>query len=144
MRRMRADKFSRELMQEHVLTAMDLIYPMFVIEGDSAREPVDSMPGVERVSINELEKEAEEIYEHLKSVMSKFLTYDIDYFGYMLYDSVVPESVRKQKPFYERAPHSKATECIDRLAEKLIGGATERHSGSSAVYNFFKRLFQAK
>ena len=61
MRRMRADKFSRELMQEHVLTAMDLIYPMFVIEGDSAREPVDSMPGVERVSINELEKEAEQI-----------------------------------------------------------------------------------
>ena len=61
MRRMRADKFSRELMQEHVLTASDLIYPMFVIEGDSAREPVDSMPGVERVSINELEKEAEQI-----------------------------------------------------------------------------------
>ncbi len=61
MRRMRADKFSRDLMQEHVLTAMDLIYPMFVIEGDSAREPVDSMPGVERVSINELEKEAVQI-----------------------------------------------------------------------------------
>lgn len=61
MRRMRADKFSRELMQEHVLTTTDLIYPMFVIEGDSAREPVDSMPGVERVSINELEKEAEQI-----------------------------------------------------------------------------------
>ncbi len=63
MRRMRASKFSRELMQEHVLTASDLIYPMFVIEGESVREPVTSMPGVERVSINELEKEAEQIFQ---------------------------------------------------------------------------------
>ena len=63
MRRMRANKFSRELMQEHVLTASDLIYPMFVIEGESVREPVTSMPGVERVSINELEKEAGQIFQ---------------------------------------------------------------------------------
>ena len=61
MRRMRADKFSRELMQEHALAVSDLIYPMFVIEGKSVREPVASMPGVERVTIDELEKESEHI-----------------------------------------------------------------------------------
>ena len=60
MRRMRADDFSRRLMRENVLTADDLIYPMFVIEGDNQRETVASMPGVERVSIDLLVKEAQE------------------------------------------------------------------------------------
>lgn len=60
MRRMRADEFSRRLMREHVLTANDLIYPMFVIEGEDQREAVASMPGVERVSIDLLIKEAQE------------------------------------------------------------------------------------
>ena len=63
MRRMRASKFSRELMQENVLTPADLIFPMFVIEGSSVREPVASMPGVSRMSIDELEKEAEQIHK---------------------------------------------------------------------------------
>ena len=61
MRRMRRDDFSRRLMRENVLTANDLIYPMFVIEGKGQREAVPSMPGVERVSIDELVKEAEEV-----------------------------------------------------------------------------------
>ncbi len=59
MRRMRRDDFSRRLMRESVLTADDLIFPMFVIEGKQQREAVPSMPGVERVSIDELVKEAE-------------------------------------------------------------------------------------
>lgn len=63
MRRMRASAFSRALMQENVLTVSDLIYPMFIIEGKAKREPVASMPGVERVSLEELEKEAEAIYK---------------------------------------------------------------------------------
>ena len=42
MRRMRRDDFSRRLMREHVLTADDLIYPVFVIDGDGRREPVAS------------------------------------------------------------------------------------------------------
>ncbi len=57
-RRMRRDDFSRRLMRETVLTANDLIYPVFVHELDG-REAVASMPGVERVSIDELLKVAE-------------------------------------------------------------------------------------
>jgi len=58
---MRRDDFSRRLMSENVLTANDLIYPMFVLEGEGQREAVASMPGVERVSIDLLLKEAEEL-----------------------------------------------------------------------------------
>jgi porphobilinogen synthase len=60
-RRMRRDDFSRRLMRENILTANDLIYPMFVLEGEGQREAVASMPGVERVSIDLLLKEAEEL-----------------------------------------------------------------------------------
>lgn len=63
MRRMRAAKFSRALMQEHTLTTSDLIYPMFVTEGEALRQAVPSMPGVERVSIDELVKESEHILQ---------------------------------------------------------------------------------
>lgn len=59
MRRMRKDDFSRRLMREHVLSASDLIYPIFVIEGESTRQAVDSMPGVERLTVDELVTEAE-------------------------------------------------------------------------------------
>lgn len=61
MRRMRRDAFSRRLMREHRLTADDLIYPVFVLEGSGQREAVASMPGVERLSIDELLKEAAEL-----------------------------------------------------------------------------------
>jgi len=54
MRRMRRDEFSRRLMREHVLTAADLIYPVFIIEGKARTELVASMPGVERVTIDKL------------------------------------------------------------------------------------------
>ena len=60
MRRMRRNDFSRRLMRESQLTAADLIYPMFIIEGDGVREPVASMPGIDRVSIDELVKDAGE------------------------------------------------------------------------------------
>ena len=59
MRRMRQDNFSRRLMREAVLTTADLIYPVFVIEGKLSREPIPSMPGVERLSLDELAKEAQ-------------------------------------------------------------------------------------
>jgi len=61
MRRMRADDFSRRLMRETVLTPDDLIYPVFVIEGENQVEAVPSMPGVERMSIDLLVKEAREL-----------------------------------------------------------------------------------
>ena len=62
-RRMRRDAFSRRLMREHRLTADDLIYPVFVREGEGRREPVASMPGVERLSVDELLREAETCLE---------------------------------------------------------------------------------
>lgn len=60
LRRMRRDDFSRRLMRENHLHSDDLIYPMFVIEGNNQREAVASMPGVERVSIDQLLLEAEQ------------------------------------------------------------------------------------
>ncbi|MDI3489956.1 MAG: porphobilinogen synthase [Thauera sp.] len=54
MRRMRRDDFSRRLMRENVLTANDLIFPVFVLDGEQRTESVASMPGVERVSIDRL------------------------------------------------------------------------------------------
>jgi porphobilinogen synthase len=60
MRRMRRDDFSRRLMCEHTLTANDLIYPAFVLDGQNKREPVASMPGVERLSLDLLLSVAED------------------------------------------------------------------------------------
>lgn len=59
MRRMRASNFSRRMMRETVLSADDLIWPTFVIEGKNCSEPVASMPGVERLSIDRLLLQAE-------------------------------------------------------------------------------------
>ena len=61
MRRMRRDAFSRRLMRETHLASDDLIYPMFVLEGTGQREAVPSMPGIERVSIDLLLREAEQL-----------------------------------------------------------------------------------
>ena len=60
MRRMRRDIFSRRLMCEHTLTADDLIYPVFVLEGAGRTEAVASMPGVERMSLDRLLPVAEQ------------------------------------------------------------------------------------
>ncbi|MBP7394195.1 MAG: porphobilinogen synthase [Zoogloea sp.] len=60
MRRMRRDDFSRRLMREHRLSADDLIYPVFVLEGEQIVQPVASMPGVSRVSLDNLLRIAEE------------------------------------------------------------------------------------
>jgi len=54
MRRMRHDEFSRRLMRETQLTVDALIYPIFVVEGTKQRQPIGSMPGIERLSIDEL------------------------------------------------------------------------------------------
>ena len=54
MRRMRRNDFSRRLMREHVLTANDLIYPVFVLDGKNRTEKVASMPGVDRMTVDKL------------------------------------------------------------------------------------------
>jgi porphobilinogen synthase len=61
MRRMRRDDFSRRLMRETTLTAADFIYPVFVMEGSKQRVAVPSMPGVERMTVDELVREAEAV-----------------------------------------------------------------------------------
>ena len=63
MRRLRKQDFTRKLVAENSLTASDLIYPMFVLEGVNKKEVVSSMPGVERLSIDLLVKEAHELVE---------------------------------------------------------------------------------
>jgi porphobilinogen synthase len=61
MRRMRRDEFSRRLMRETVLTPADFIYPVFVMEGSGQRVAVSSMPGIERLTVDELVREAESV-----------------------------------------------------------------------------------
>jgi porphobilinogen synthase len=60
---MRRDDFSRRLMRESHLSADDFIYPVFVMEGQRQRVPIPSMPGIERVTIDELLKEAAELVD---------------------------------------------------------------------------------
>ncbi|HEX9073105.1 MAG TPA: porphobilinogen synthase [Pseudolabrys sp.] len=59
MRRNRRAEWARRMVREHVLTTDDLIWPLFVMDGDNARTPVPSMPGVERLSVDQAVREAE-------------------------------------------------------------------------------------
>lgn len=63
LRRMRQSDFSRRLMRENKLSVDDLIYPVFVLEGENQREPIASMPGVERLSLDLLLREAETVFK---------------------------------------------------------------------------------
>ncbi len=62
MRRLRRQDFSRRLVRETQITPSDLIYPMFVLEGQNQRQTVASMPGVERLSLDLLQQEAKQLY----------------------------------------------------------------------------------
>lgn len=64
LRRLRSDDFSRRLMRETVITTDDLIYPVFVIEGSGESQPVPSMPGVSRVTIDLLLRDAESLVKN--------------------------------------------------------------------------------
>jgi porphobilinogen synthase len=102
MRRMRRDAFSRALMREHTVTASDLIYPVFVLDGQHQRQQVASMPGVERVSIDLLLKVAEEAVHLGIPVLALFPMVDA---SLKTYDGVeatnpeglVPRAVRELK-----------------------------------------------
>lgn len=76
MRRMRRDDFSRRMMREHRLTADDLIYPVFVVDGQRKREAVASMPGVERLSLDLVLPVAEECVALGIPVMALFPVID--------------------------------------------------------------------
>ena len=71
-RRNRRDDFTRRLVREHTLTANDFIYPVFIAEGRGLRQPVPSMPGVERLSIDTLLPVAEQCLELGIPVLSLF------------------------------------------------------------------------
>lgn len=62
LRRTRSHEFLRRLVRENALSTDDLIYPMFVIDGEGRREPIDAMPGIERYSIDQLVLEAADAY----------------------------------------------------------------------------------
>ncbi len=76
MRRMRHDDFSRRLMRENRLSPDDLIYPVFVVEGENRRVQVPSMPGVERLSLDLLTRKAEECVKLGIPVMALFPSID--------------------------------------------------------------------
>ena len=62
-RRLRKQEFNRSLVRENTLSTNDLIYPLFIIEGENIKEKIDSMPGIERLSIDQLMIEAKEIVD---------------------------------------------------------------------------------
>ncbi|MDH2919005.1 MAG: porphobilinogen synthase [Sideroxydans sp.] len=77
MRRMRRDAFSRNLMREHILTAADFIYPVFVLEGTNTVEDVKSMPGVQRKTLDLLLKDAEQCVKLGIPMMAIFPVIDV-------------------------------------------------------------------
>jgi porphobilinogen synthase len=102
MRRMRRDPFSRALMRENTITAADLIYPVFILDGANQRQQVASMPGVERVSVDLLLKVAEECVALGIPVLALFPVIDA---SLKTYDGIeatnpnglVPRAVRELK-----------------------------------------------
>ena len=75
-RRLRRDEFTRNLVREHAVTAHDLIYPVFVLDGENRREQVLSMPGVERLSLDLLLPVAKECVKLGIPVMALFPVID--------------------------------------------------------------------
>ncbi len=105
MRRMRRDPFSRALMRENTVTAADLIYPVFILDGENQRQQVASMPGVERVSIDLLLKVAEECVSLGIPVLALFPVIDASLKTYdgveaTNPDGLVPRAVRTLKQHF--------------------------------------------
>lgn len=101
-RRLRRDAFTRDLVREHALTAHDLIYPVFVVDGKQQRQPVASMPGVERLSIDLLMPVAEECVKLGIPVMALFPVVDASLKTYdgveaTNPDGLIPRVVRELK-----------------------------------------------
>jgi len=101
-RRNRHDDFTRRLVREHTLTVDDLIYPVFITEGQGVRQPVPSMPGVERYSLDTLLPVAEQCLELGIPVLSLFPAIDAslktpDGIEAANPDGLVPRVVRELK-----------------------------------------------
>ena len=105
LRRMRRDAFSRALMRENTVSASDLIYPVFILEGNNRREPVPSMPGVERISVDILLTVAKECVDLGIPVMALFPVIDHalktpDGMEAANPQGLVPRAVRELKKHY--------------------------------------------
>jgi len=101
-RRMRRDDFSRRLMRENLLTTNDLIYPVFIVEGTGVNQPVASMPGVERVSVDRLMSVAEQCVSLGVPVLSLFPAIDAalktpDGIEAINPEGLIPRAVRELK-----------------------------------------------
>jgi porphobilinogen synthase len=92
-RRLRRDAFTRNLVRENALTAHDLIYPVFVLDGKQRREPVASMPGVDRLSLDLLLPLAEECVKLGIPVMALFPVVDASLKSYDGKEAVNPEGL---------------------------------------------------
>jgi porphobilinogen synthase len=102
MRRMRRDPFSRALMREHTVTAADLIYPVFILDGQNQRQQVASMPGVERLSVDLLLEVAAECVQLGIPMLALFPMVDASLKTYdgieaINPDGLVPRAVRELK-----------------------------------------------
>ncbi len=96
LRRMRRDDFSRRLMRENILTVNDLIYPVFVIEGENQRETITSMPGVERLSIDLLVEEAQMIAHLGVPAMAIFPVVGVDNKSELAEEAYNPEGLAQR------------------------------------------------
>jgi len=96
MRRMRRDDFSRRLMSENQLTVNDLIYPVFVLEGENQREAIASMPGVERKSIDLLLEEAQELVDLGIPAIAIFPVTPMDKKSLMAEEAYSPEGLAQR------------------------------------------------
>lgn len=105
MRRNRFSDFSRRLVRENELSPSDFIFPVFVIEGQNQREAINSMPGIERVSIDELKREVETLLEFGVPAIALFPKIDssiktLDGKAAFDSDGLVPRAVQAIKSAY--------------------------------------------
>lgn len=105
LRRMRRDKFSRDLIRETLLTPADFIYPVFVLEGEQRREPIASMPGVARLSLDLLLKEAQTCFALGIPALALF--------------PVTPQSVKSEDAKAAYDPHGLTQRAIKTLKQAL-------------------------
>ncbi|AKD38793.1 delta-aminolevulinic acid dehydratase [Pasteurella multocida subsp. multocida OH4807] len=107
LRRMRKHDFSRRLMAENTLTADDLIYPVFILAGENLREPVPSMPGVERLTIDQLLIEAELLVKYGVPVIALFPVIDQSKKSLMAEEAYNPDGLvqRAIKALKAKFPH---------------------------------------
>ena len=105
MRRLRKEDFSRRMVREHRLSADDFIYPVFVIEGNNRTEPVSSMPGVERITLDRLLPVAEKCLKLGVPAMALFPLIDpalktFDGKEAMNVDGLIPRVVTALKKYF--------------------------------------------